>query len=92
MSERDDEIDALARDATLTPMREVTTRPDSALPRAEQFPSCPGCGTSVAERGAFCVSCAQKPQFQAPKGMIEVAAQPETAYAGGGPVLPRLAP
>lgn len=84
-----DEIDPIARDAQLKPMSEVTDRPNSSLPSASQYPNCRGCGTSVAVAGELCDVCAQKPALAAPKATIETAAQPETAYAKGGPSQPR---
>lgn len=84
-----DDVDPIARDAALTPIRDVTDRPDSALPSLRRFPVCKGCGTSVQAHGDVCEMCAQKPQFQAPKGAIEVKEQPKTAYEDGGPLSMR---
>lgn len=84
-----DEIDPIARDATLLKMSDVTDRPNSSLPSAQQYPNCRGCGTSVAAPGDLCDVCAQKPAFAAPKATIETAPQPDPAYAKGGPAQAR---
>lgn len=62
-----------------------TSPPSSIIPPGLQggrlnMPRCRGCGTSVANHGEVCEVCADKPQFQAPKGMIETGAQPEPPY------------
>lgn len=85
-----DEIDPLARDRELPKMADVTTRPDSSLPSATQYPNCRGCGTSVSVAGALCDVCVQKPALAAPKATIEVGTQAETAYKAGGPNIPRV--
>jgi hypothetical protein len=57
-----------------------TTRPDSSLPSVTQSSSCKGCGSFVEPGQRYCEVCKEKPQFQAPKGSIEVGAQPSPAY------------
>jgi hypothetical protein len=42
--------------------------------------SCPGCGTTVSERGKVCEMCAMKPQFQPPPATVALGRQPEPPY------------
>lgn len=50
-------------------------------PGLKQFGArCPGCGTAVEVDGVPCPMCEDKPQFQAPKAMLILDAQPAPAY------------
>lgn len=44
------------------------------------MPRCRGCGFTVEKQGDVCATCAEKPQFAAPKATIVTAPQPTPAY------------
>lgn len=44
------------------------------------MPRCPGCGYTVEKQGDVCEACSMRPQFQAPRGTINLAPQPTPAY------------
>lgn len=47
-------------------------------------PSCRGCGIALPVGVDLCATCADKPQFQPPRGSIETARQPEPPYLRSG--------
>lgn len=71
------ETDAIA---LIDSIREAQTTGIKRGPAITTTPSCEGCGTAVAPGQRYCVTCAAKPQFQAPPAGRDFGSHPRPAY------------